>query len=218
MGSSAGNRRSSSHSSPLWCLRLRSGSWRWRVWESRVSLWHMQRTRRRTQSAKRGLASRAMCFSIERGQATVEAALLLPVLALLVLMIAQPAIILYDRMVMSCAAAEGCRLLSTLPADDAPRVLDAYVRRRLGAIPPVDVFHVHNPCSWEVEAIGSEGSAQVAVTVRNALRPLPLMKPAAALLGEIDGQGNFSIEVTVRMDARPSWASGSPNSWIGAWE
>ena len=218
MAPNAASRHSSSRSSPLWCSLSRSGSWPWRAWESKGDSCRMRCTRRRTRSGRKALASRETCSSFERGQATVEAALLLPVLALLVLMLVQPAIVLYDRMVMSCAAAEGCRLLSTLPSDDSARVLDAYVRRRLGAVPPVDVFHVHDPCSWEVEAAGGEGSTQVAVTVRNTLRPLPLMRPVGAALGQLDGQGNLKIEVTVRMAARPGWASGSPSAWIGAWE
>ena len=43
----------------------------------------------------------------ERGQATVEAAFAVPVLMVLVLMLVQPGIILYDRIVMEGAAA-GC--------------------------------------------------------------------------------------------------------------
>ncbi len=47
----------------------------------------------------------------ERGQATVEAAFAVPVLMVLVLMLVQPGIIRYDRIVMEGAAAAGCRLL-----------------------------------------------------------------------------------------------------------
>ena len=41
-----------------------------------------------------------------RGQATVEAAVSLPVIFTLLLMLVQPSIILYDRLVMQQAAAE----------------------------------------------------------------------------------------------------------------
>ncbi len=54
----------------------------------------------------------------ERGQATVEAAFAVPVLMVLVLVLVQPGIILYDRIVMEGAAAAGCRLLATLPESD----------------------------------------------------------------------------------------------------
>ncbi len=56
---------------------------------------------------RRGRAGRCGCR--EDGQATVEAAFALPVLFLLVLLLVQPGIVLYDRMVMASAAAEGCR-------------------------------------------------------------------------------------------------------------
>ena len=100
-----------------------------------------------------------------RGQSTVEAAVALPVVFLLVLLLVQPGIVLYDRMVMAGAAAEGCRLLATSDGDAA--TCEEYVRRRLGAIPPFDVFHVHDSgCTWEVRCEGG-GAADVArVTVR----------------------------------------------------
>ena len=48
-----------------------------------------------------------MCWRTEGGQATVEAAVLIPVLFTVLLLLIQPGIILYDRMVMNYAAAEG---------------------------------------------------------------------------------------------------------------
>ena len=62
-----------------------------------------------------------------RGQSTVEAAVALPVVFLLVLLLVQPGIVLYDRMVMAGAAAEGCRLLATSDGDAA--TCEEYVRR-----------------------------------------------------------------------------------------
>ena len=61
-----------------------------------------------------------------RGQSTVEAAVALPVVFLLVLLLVQPGIVLYDRMVMAGAAAEGCRLLATSDGDAA--TCEEYVR------------------------------------------------------------------------------------------
>ena len=93
-----------------------------------------------------------------RGQSTVEAAVALPVVFLLVLLLVQPGIVLYDRMVMAGAAAEGCRLLATSDGDAA--TCEEYVRRRLGAIPPFDVFHVHDSgCTWEVRNLVVEVTA-----------------------------------------------------------
>lgn len=47
----------------------------------------------------------------ERGQSTVEAAFALPIILACVLLLIQPGIILYDRMVMRAAAAEGVAFL-----------------------------------------------------------------------------------------------------------
>ena len=48
-----------------------------------------------------------------RGQSTVEAAVMIPLLFGGMLMLLQPGILLYDRVVMEGAAAEGCRVLAT---------------------------------------------------------------------------------------------------------
>ena len=80
-----------------------------------------------------------------RGQSTVEAAVALPVVFLLVLLLVQPGIVPYDRMnghrpVRRPRAAE---LLATSDGDAA--TCEEYVRRRLGAMStPFDVFHVHD--------------------------------------------------------------------------
>lgn len=124
-----------------------------------------------------------------RGQSTVEAAVALPVVFLLVLLLVQPGIVLYDRMVMAGAAAEGCRLLATSDGDAA--TCEEYVRRRLGAIPPLDVFHVHDSgCTWEVRCEGGGAADAARVTVRTEVRPLPLLDGGgdAARDGERAGQ------------------------------
>ena len=69
----------------------------------------------------------------ESGQATVEATIALAVLLLVMLMLLQPGIVLYDRMVMADAAAEGCRLLATAEGD--AQAAEDFVRRRLGSVP-----------------------------------------------------------------------------------
>ncbi|MEE0477674.1 MAG: pilus assembly protein, partial [Adlercreutzia sp.] len=119
-------------------------------------------------------------------------------------------IVLYDRMVMAGAAAEGCRLLATSDGDAA--TCEEYVRRRLGAIPPLDVFHVHDSgCTWEVRCEGG-GAADVArVTVRTEVRPLPLLDGGATLLGMVNERGNLVVEVTATAPTRASWAQESLN-------
>lgn len=159
----------------------------------------------------------------ESGQATVEAAFLLPVLLGLVLLLLQPGILLYDRMVMQHAAAAGCRVLAAQPSGDPDDVCRDYVLRRLGAVPPLDCFHVHGgECSWEVELAGGESSDTVQVSVSNKVKPLPLVGFSAVLLGMTDESGALTMEVSVSQSVQPDWvrttdAGSDPSAWPGAW-
>ena len=144
------------------------------------------------------------------GQATLEAAYLIPIIFLLLLLLIQPGIILYDFMVMRGAASEGCRLLATKTdvLGDSHEACEAYVKRRLAAIPPQDNFHIHDGgCSWEIELEGNEHSNMVRVTISNRLRLLPLFDAGGVLLGITDGQGVYPLEVSVATQVQPSWVS-----------
>lgn len=158
----------------------------------------------------------------ERGQATVEAAFALPVVMVLVLLLVQPGIILYDRVVMQNAAAEGCRLLATSTGENT-QVNEDFIRRRLSAIPQQSLFHVHDPaCTWVVELTGSESSEQANVTLSTEVKPLPLIGAGAAFLGMTNESGNLVVRVSVSETTQPQWAAQSegginPARWIGAW-
>lgn len=157
----------------------------------------------------------------ECGQTTVEAAFGLPIVFLLVLLLAQPGIVLYDRMVMASAASEACRLLAT-GEGDATACVD-FVKRRLGAIPQHDNFHVHRGgCTWEVMCEGGGSADRSRVVVRTEVRPLPLLDMGATFLGLVNERGNLVIEVEVEAPTRASWAQESlggshPNDKAGAW-
>lgn len=161
----------------------------------------------------------------ERGQATVEAAVLIPVLFTALLLLLQPGILLYDRLVMQGAAAEGCRLLATKTAaqGDMGASCEAFIRHRLGAIPPHDCFHVHNEgCSWDIVLTGDENSQTVSVTIGTDVRPLPLLDAGATLLGMTNAEGNLHLETTESLPTQPAWvesveAGRDPAGWIGAW-
>lgn len=168
------------------------------------------------------MGKRTRCkIAEERGQSTVEAAVALPIVFLLVLLLVQPGIVLYDRMVMAGAAAEGCRLLAT--GDGDADVCEEYVRRRLGAVPPLDVFHVHSGgCTWEVVCEGGGAADTARVTVRTEVRPLPLLDGASALLGLVNERGNLLVEVSVEAPTRARWAQEaldgeSVNGKAGEW-
>ena len=86
----------------------------------------------------------------ERGQATVEAAFLIPVLFTVLLLSVQPGMVLYDRIVMQAAASDACRLaaVKTDAVGDSSQAVEAFVRHRLGATRPSPAF----TCTREVAA------------------------------------------------------------------
>lgn len=159
-------------------------------------------------------------FGGTRGQASVEAALLIPIVLAGMLIAAQPAISLYDRMVMEAAAAEGCRVLETLPEADSEEA-QAYVRRRLEAIPSVAAFHEG---AWSIEVAGAgQQSAHASVRISHVYRPLPLIGSAMGLVGLADGDGRVRQEVFRQVNVHDDWALHSSlglqfDAWVGRWD
>lgn len=160
------------------------------------------------------------CFRGTRGQATVEAALLIPALLLGLVIAVQPGIVLFDRVVMEMAAAEGCRALETASAADEGEVVE-YVQRRLGAVPAVSAFHEG---LWDIEVQGAGQSGQcVSVRISHGYRPLPLVGQGMGLLGLVGGNGLVRQEVFREMSIHDEWALESEfglsyESWIDRWE
>ncbi len=154
--------------------------------------------------------------SEESGQASVEAALLLPVLMLCLALLTQPMCLLYTRAVMQSAAAEGCRLLATTQNGSAQDgELEQYVRRRLEAVPQADIFRAGD---WQIELSGDASSSQVGVVITGHARPLPLVGVVASLLGPLDAAGNVELKVEVSRPARPSWVEGGYHAWLATWD
>lgn len=164
-------------------------------------------------------------FLQKGGQTTVEAAYLIPLLLLLLLLLLQPMILLYNRMVMENAAAEGCRLLATSTSQGAytQEKREGYIKRRLAAIPPISIFHLHTGTrNWEISMEGDENSAEVTVTIVNRLDPLPLLGWGADALGLTDEDRRFVQEVRVAMPTQPSWVAraggNDPEGWVHAYD
>ena len=153
------------------------------------------------------------------GQASVEAAFLLPLVLAGMLLALQPGILLFNRAVMEAAAADACRLLET-SAPESEAAAQEYVMRRLKVIPSVEAFHVG---TWEVEAWGSEVSETVSVRIRHAVKPLPLVGVALGIAGFSDQGGLCWQEVGLQRNARDEWVADSefganPEEWILFWE
>ena len=161
----------------------------------------------------------------DSGQGSLEAAIAIPVLFIMLLMLIQPSIVLYDRMIMHEAAVEGCRLLATKASSygGSTQACEAYVRHRLSAVPQHDCFHIHgDECSWDIRLEGDDSSGSVSVYIGNELKALPLFDTTSTVLGMTNARGNLEISVQVSLPTQPGWASSlpagsSPAGWLGAW-
>lgn len=174
------------------------------------------RRRRMCSRAKEPLAACATSFCSERcGQASVEAAVFVPVFMLLLALLLQPVFLLYTRSVMQQAAAEGVRVLATREASGnvSDEACEQYVLRRLGAVPNVAAFHTG---SWEVEVEG-DAAGEASVKVVGRLRPLPLLGVGAQLFGEAEGD-LVVLRVEASGGARPSWLKGGYGDWVSIWK
>lgn len=156
----------------------------------------------------------AALASDRRGQATVEAAFLIPVMFAALLVLLQPAMLLYGRVAMQHAASEGCRYLLTADGKDA----EAYIERHLQAVPDIPVLH---DGAWEIEAFSEQGSATVEIS--HGVRPLPVIGAFVSAAGLAGPDGLVRQEVSCTMPVRGGWlvqgeAGCDPQSWVSRWE
>lgn len=141
---------------------------------------------------------------LRQAQGTVEAAIMIPILFTLVLLLVQPAIVFYDQIVMKSAASETCRLVSEMGYSSSEDV-DDYVRRRLSAIPQVDTFHVHTgECSYDISIEGAN-EAMATVTIKNKIKPLPLIDAALKAFGSASADGTIELMATSTQISQPEW-------------
>ncbi|MGN0075945.1 MAG: TadE family protein [Parafannyhessea sp.] len=147
------------------------------------------------------------------GQATVEAAVMLPSLMLTLALLVQPACIFFTRTVMRSAAAEGVRVVSTDYDGDLGDCRE-FVLRRLSAVPDVPLFHVGGREDWSVNLARRGNRASVEIV--GHVRPLPLLGVALSAFSEHDGDG-LVLRVSVTETVRPSWLRGSYGEWQRIW-
>ena len=150
----------------------------------------------------------------ESGQSTVEAALLLPTVMVILALLLQPACLLYTRSVIGAGAAEGARVMAAGVGGE--EVCEAYVLRRLEAVPSLSVFHAGGAEDWDVHASRSDDGDRVSVEVVGHVRPLPLFGAVVSALGTSEDEG-VVLRVRVEEDVRSSWVGGDYGNWVGIW-
>lgn len=150
-------------------------------------------------------------------QATVEAAVIFPVLLTLMLLTLQPICVLYTRSVMESAAGEAARLMATTETVDEDS-LQAFVRRRLGAVPNLAIFHEGGPLAWDISLTRSyDSGGPVEVTVAGTVKPLPVLGAFVSALGDAGASGSIDLKVSTGYDGRPTWVEGGYDDWIALW-
>ena len=150
---------------------------------------------------------------------TVEAAFLVPVILLVLAIMLQPAILLFDRAVMESAAGQAIRMLSTRPSGAPDSGYEKVVEDQLSAIPDIDIFHVVGS-GWDIELEGDEMSENVKVKIETDVLPLPLVGMAASMVWDSDNDGYLEVVVERAADTQPGWVwkqGGGPSDWIGQW-
>ena len=147
------------------------------------------------------------------GQATIEAAVLLPTLMLVIALLVQPVCIIYTRAAMRSAAAEAARAIAT-DYDGDLSDCRSYVLRRLEAVPDVPLFHSGGASDWSISL--NRGGRGVNVEVVGHVRPLPLLGVALAAFSESDGKG-IVLRESLREEVRPRWIRGTYGDWQRLW-
>lgn len=149
-------------------------------------------------------------FFKDDGQATVEAAIMIPTIFLLILLLIQPGIILYDLTIMNEAASETCRVLATSNDENKSKICEPFARRRLAAIPQQENFHNHNDgCSYEIIFEGEQSCEYVSVEIKNELTPLPFIGFLSDIFGLLNENKNFEIKAYAQQKIKPSWVKNS---------
>lgn len=155
-------------------------------------------------------------FCSERlGQASVEAAALLPTIMIVMVMLLQPVCLLYTRSVMRSAAAQTARVVATA-SPGSEQECKEYALRRLQAIPNVAIFHEGSPNDWDIQIDGL-GETEVCVEISGSVKPLPVIGGLAVALGSYN-HGTIQLDVEVTERVRPEWLEGSYEDWVGAWD
>lgn len=148
---------------------------------------------------------------------------MIPVIFLLILLLIQPGIILYDLTIMNSAASETCRLLATSNDENKNKICEPFIRRRLSAIPQQDNFHVHSSgCSYKFEFEGNQNTETVSVNISNEVQPLPLIGFLSETIGLLNENKCFEVQAKSSQKVKPSWvqnstAGSNPDYWVGAW-
>jgi len=123
----------------------------------------------------------ARVLKSEQGQALVEAPVIIVTICMLALILFQPIVTLYTKMVLGSAAASLCRVVATDSASPgsggdasaSTRLLQTYAEGKIAGLPRGSAFQV--PGSLRLEVAGDAHAAKVSVRLSLTQKALPLL-------------------------------------------
>jgi len=134
----------------------------------------------------------------ERGQALTEAPIIMVTICVLALILFQPVVTLYTKMVLGATAASLCRVVATDGASSSgasggsagDRLLQTYAEGKIAGLPRGSAFQI--PGSLRLEVSGDAHAETVSVRVSLNQKALPLL---GLLVGaQRDGTVELSAE------------------------
>lgn len=172
---------------------------------------------RRAKAIKRLFDS---CAKEGLAQSSVEAAILLPALFIVLALLVQPCLIMYSRICMKAVAAEACRLHATSAQSGSGRYeLDRhkeFVERRLRAVPYIDIFHMGGDEGWEINFSMQDKNCEVSIS--HSFKALPLLGISGRALADLSEDGSLRDTVVIRSQIQASWVKGAYGDWQAAWD
>lgn len=156
------------------------------------------------------------CLKSLSGQASLEAALILPTFLLVMGMLIEPLCYFYTKSIMQAAAADAARLVCT-GVNLTDEQIEAYIKRRLKAVPEISIFHTGGEADWTFDISGPDDEGIVIVEITGHLRLLPIGQLAMGVFKQTDDAG-----IVLRSYAeglyRPEWLKGGYDDWQEIWE
>ena len=143
----------------------------------------------------------------DKGQASVEAAVLIPITMCLIGLLLQPICLLYTRQVMQQSAGEAMRILAT--SDDISQCED-FIIRRMRAIPDISILRYKSP-----EITISKASKTATIKILQHVKPIPVLGIPLKSVFECDELG-FIVTVELTQEIVPKWQEGDYTDWIEA--
>lgn len=152
----------------------------------------------------------ALVYSYKRiedsaGQATLEAALLMPSIMFVMALLLEPVCLGYTKILMQHAAHEALRI-TAYDRDGKFDEVKRFIERRLTSVPELSLFHVGGSDDWKIDI--SRADKTITVCIAGHARPLPLMGAVLQTFSKHDDKG-ILLEVQAKQEIAPEWVGGS---------